>query len=413
MKALPQYQAQLQIINGWYHISKELISYELFSASKRLDIDLKSLEIYIPIPNSKRRQFSIQYQFELWKLFLQKDDLLSTYPHYRFPATSSPTSDLTQDYLIVDGFIICQSLLNLCNWPISTSVIIINFITSVSFALLPIIFIFIFPSTYSLSTISNKSKFSDETNLTLFITFHISAFLINFFLFQSLLYILFICKLDTFRKFQVFLLLSSLIRSHDIDIDTVQISTRSAVSPSSSEPHHNRQSFLQLLKSSGRIGNDSISSMTSPTHLSDFPGTNRSRKTSILLSDRSIISPRSAPTVSNSRQKTNPQHSSVVLEDYDDGQIDELERAEPLTDASEEINRAISFQSDSGIDPNDYEFKAYVGNDSLSIVPKIDFNVNSNFLTWSSLRLVLHSFGDRMKFRIDCYIGNFAILPLL
>lgn len=53
-----------------------------------------------------------------------------------------------------------------------------------------------------------------------------------------------------------------------------------------------------------------------------------------------------------------------------------------------------------------YEFKTYIGDDAGNSIPRIDFEMKSNLFTWCSIRLILHSFGDRMKFRIDCYLGK-------
>ena len=49
LSRLSCYQSQLQVITGWYKISPEMITYELHAASKRLDINLDELYIYIPI----------------------------------------------------------------------------------------------------------------------------------------------------------------------------------------------------------------------------------------------------------------------------------------------------------------------------------------------------------------------------
>lgn len=53
----------------------------------------------------------------------------------------------------------------------------------------------------------------------------------------------------------------------------------------------------------------------------------------------------------------------------------------------------------------EYEFKAYVGEDIQSSIPKFDLEVKSNIFTWCSMRLVLHNFGERMKLRVDSYLG--------
>ena len=399
LKLLPNYQSQLQIIQSWYHLSKELISYELNSACQRLDIDLKSLRIYIPLPNTKnsrRSQFSVQYQYELWSLFLQKSDISSLYPHYRFPSTSNAPHLSSNEYLVLDGYTVCESLFNLCNQPISSSLIMINFILSLSFALLPIFFIFIYPSIYSISVIPTSS--SHQNKIILFIAYHFSAFLINLFLFQALLFILFICIVDTYRKYRSFVFLSALIRTHDIDMDTLQVSTTTDLAARKSSPatHHNRQSFLQMLKTSGRVSNESLSSSSSQPQLQSSQ-LNRLRKTSILLSDH--IPPSSSFKLHSNKSL----HESSIVENFEEQEQDEQEEAE---DDLESGKHEILPPTETSPPDHFYEFKAYVGDDVISIVPRIDFDIRANLMTWTSIRLVLHSFGDRMKFRIDCYMGT-------
>lgn len=415
---LPNYQSQLQIIQAWYHLSKELISYELNSTSKRLDIDLKSLRLYIPLPNPKRSrgsQFSIQYQYELWNLFLQQSDISSLYPHYRFPSSANAPHLSPHEYLVLDGYTVCESLFNLCNPPVSSSLILLNFIISFSFAFLPIFFIFLYPSIYSTSAIPSAST-SSQANLILFISYHFSAFLINLFLFQALLFILFICIVDTYRKYRSFVLLSALIRTHDIDMDTLQISTTTelAARKSSSVTHHNRQSFLQMLKTSGRVRNESLSSSASATQpqLPLSPShsqRNRFRKTSILLSDH-IAPPSSFKSLRSTRTPPPPhqQHQvSSMVKNFGEGDEDE-EGEEAEDDDLESGKEEILGPTETSSLNQSYEFKTYVGDDVTSIVPKIDFDIRANLLTWSSIRLVLHSFGDRMKFRIDCYMSTIS-----
>lgn len=101
-------------------------------------------------------------------------------------------------------------------------------------------------------------------------------------------------------------------------------------------------------------------------------------------------------------QSSRSLHDSSIVENFEEQEQDEQEEAEDdLESGKQEILPATDASSLNQF----YEFKAYVGDNVISIVPRIDFDIRANLMTWTSIRLVLHSFGDRMKFRIDCYMG--------
>lgn len=190
-----------------------MVSYELHAASKRLDIDLNQLYIYIPIPTNQldsitaeaetiqtKESFSVEYEFELWKIFLRNDNLLLNYPQCLIPNLNSLDSNSSTYYLYVSGTTICNRLFSLCNPTISPILVFLTFIIAFIFTALPLVFIFLYPSYYSPSALPNSS-----TPLFIaYVTYFIASSVINILLFPALLMILFVCVIDAYRKYLIF-----------------------------------------------------------------------------------------------------------------------------------------------------------------------------------------------------------------
>jgi hypothetical protein len=371
-----------------------MILYELHAAAKRLEIDLEHLLIYVPIPppqslsppssssssyqesQANPKLFSIRYQFDLWKLFLREENLETLFPHITIPSSSSLSP--TREYICVNGLTICQAILDLCNLTFATSLVLFALFLALLFASIPLLFIFLYPSLYSLQSLPPSLT-------TPFILYWISSFTINFLQFNALVAMMMVCTADAYRKYKIFVLISSLIRPHDVDMDLMHITT---TTPSSSTLPSKRLSF---------------STSTPPS--STGPGTSTAwsemdrrekRKTSILLPNRGT------PPLSLPRKPVEKSQIFPINEEEVPTSIESREPEAPET----QLPMCLPITKQ-------YAFKAYVGDDSQSIVPRLDFDLRNNIFSWSSIRLVFHNFGERMKFRIDSYFGkNNLRLPL-
>jgi hypothetical protein len=418
------HQAQLQILQSWAHLTPETIAYELHAAAKKLEIDLEHVLFYVPIPIAQKSNMtspnstefvSTQYQFDLWKLFLQEDELESRYPHLTIPSSTASSS---HDYICISGFKVCQSILNHCNHAFSSPIICLNLLTSLAFASIPILFIFLFPSLYSSDAITPPL-------LPFYILFHISCFFLNSVLFHLLVAILLVCIVDAYRKLQIFTFLSALIRANDVDMDLMHItSTLTPLPPprdfaptgSSSRPH---------LPSGRKLGERN---KIQPTDQVSLPIKTRRRKTSILLPNRSVMSPlphlQPQPQGLDQVQFIGGKEESPSNGPGDGGREGTEREGEDLLEEDSKglvsSTTAVAWtppphqQQISQLSSKrlNYKFKAYEGNGSRSVIPRLDFEVRYNIFSWSSVRLVFHNFGSRMKFRIDCYLGHLPS-PLL
>lgn len=370
------------MIRGWLHLSPQTISYELHAAAKRLDVDLEHLLFYVPIPQNfssnvatmSKEEFSITYQFDLWKSFLNQDDLLTRFPHITIPSPLKST-----EYLCIDSCTLSEAIINLCNWSFSTGILLTPMIIALVFACIPIIFIFLYPSRYSHAAVS-------ESHYSIYIVYHITSFLINSLLFNALIMILLVCIIDAYRKYYFFLLLSSLVRPNDIDTDTVHISARR---------------YTKSLSSSNALPSSKSLVSITPLHSSQREQ-HKNRKSSILLPHNGLSLPHSnqaknvTPIVEYGRISSIEEEEEELV--HDSNGLEEIQKPETI--------RLKKQKSTFASRRAQYTFKAYAANDTRCVIPKLDFEIHNNIFSWSSVRLVFHNFGERMKIRIDCYIGT-------
>jgi hypothetical protein len=375
-----------------------------------LEIDLEHLLIYVPVPPplppltsldvESGKLFSIRYQFDLWKLFLgHEEDLETFFPHITIPSSSSLSP--SSDYICVNGLTVCKAIINLSNQPISYFFL-FTITLALIFASIPLLFIFLFPSLYSLQSLS------PSTSLTIsFVLYWVSSFTINLIQYNALVMMLLVCTMDAYRKYKIFVLISSLIRANDVDMDTMHISsaTPSSTQTPVGQAHQTRSGKIAPNPTGSMSGiaeselkTDSVGNPLPPTPSSKER--RGKRKSSILL-----------PNQANSLLPHSHTPVSPVVEI---SQILPIEEEE-MTASIEPSNRSQETQEPEAqllitkqglpIQPQ-YAFKAYVGDDSESIVPRLDFDIRNNIFSWSSVRLVFHNFGERMKVRIDIYLGK-------
>lgn len=216
--------------------------------------------------------------------------------------------------------------------------------------------------------------------------------MINSLLFNALVMILCVCIMDAYRKYHIFMLLSSLVRPNDVDTDTLHISTARSKTHFSASIDTN--SFSKKMSSV---------SPANPIH----QNSRTNRRSSILLPSHDALYPHSSPVKSSTPVVEYNPISSIEEEEQEEVYVSNEEKSQRLQEIQKPEEVKLKKQKSTFASRRaKYTFKAYAANDTRSIIPKLDFEIQNNIFSWSSVRLVFHNFGERMKLRIDCYLGN-------
>jgi hypothetical protein len=345
------FQRQLQLATGWNELTRDILQYEMLVAATRCGIRLDTSYITIANPKSGDHE---RLQFERWQLFLTKS--LSSNCCESGPCFSDHFT-LTSDgsYKVRLHSVAMAAMLAACSCEHHHWVQYLNICLAIANAAIPL------AMRYGKIGCDQPSPgLSGEVML-----YYTCSSLLNTIYFVALLSFIYGALVDVIRRFLLSDVLQHLIRLVDIDL---RPQLRLEAVPTDGSTH--RKTEKKLLRDAFFHTGQRFSS--------------HSR-------DRQVL--------------------SVVQDNGDGGVYEEkllgaVERGELYEGGSRDYD-AEGYGGDSPVRRMYSESLEPFSQDALAnlYVPQLDLQVPANYTAFVQCRKMLHSFGFRVRFRLDTYTG--------